>query len=449
MSQAAKLFWGEGLFLRPQHFQRQDAYHEARLHETSQALHPYGWGVRQVRFDTQSLSTGTLRPLQISVIFPDGELYAAPDADDLPPPISLEGLPAGTQEVTIYLALPLLKEYGGNCAQEGEPDVASSRYVQNNVQTPDVYSDAAEAELAYLKKSVRLLTDDQPRDAFNTVPLIRLRRSSTGSFEQDMQYMAPSMSLRAAPALFLQLRRLLDALQAKTQALYGLHREPSQHIIEFRSGDIASFWLLHTANSAFASLSHLYQHPGLPPERLYQELLRLAGALLTFSPSHQLSDLPPYSHNDPGPGFDKLFKIIRELIDTVISARYFGIALTEVRPSYHLGRIDSQRIDEKSAFYLAVGASMPPAELISVVPVRFKVGAPDDVEKAVLSALPGVTLSHMPQIPAAIPVRPGSTYFALEARGPLYERMLKSQSIMIYVPAGIPELKLELIALTP
>lgn len=66
-----------------------------------------------------------------------------------------------------------------------------------------------------------------------------------------------------------------------------------------------------------------------------------------------------------------------------------------------------------------------------------------------LSALPGVGLSHAPQIPAAIPVRPGSTYFAIEARGPLYERMLKSQSIMIYVPAGIPELKLELIALTP
>jgi type VI secretion system protein ImpJ len=447
VSQAAKLFWGEGLFLRPQHFQRQDAYHEARLHETSQALHPYGWGVRQVRFDNQSLATGTLRPLQVSVIFPDGELYTAPDADELPPPISLDSLPAGTQEVIIHLALPLLKEYGGNCARDGA-DVAA-RYVQNDVQTPDIYSDAAEADLAYLKKSVRLLTDDQPRDAYITVPLIRLRRSSTGSFEPDAHYVPPSVSLRASPALFLQLRRLLDALQAKAQALYGLHREPSQNIIEFRSGDIASFWLLHTANTAFAALAHLYQHPGLAPERLHQELLRLAGALLTFSPSYQLSDLPAYSHAEPGPGFDKLFRIIRELIDTVISARYFGIALTEVRPSYHLGRIDSQRIDEKSAFYLAVGAAMPAAELISVVPVRFKVGAPDDVEKAVLSALPGVALSHSPQIPAAIPVRPGSTYFALEARGPLYERMLKSQSIMIYVPAGIPELKLELIALTP
>lgn len=447
MSQAAKLFWGEGLFLRPQHFQRQDAYHESRLHETSQALHPYCWGVRQVRFDTQGLATGMLHALQLSVIFPDGELYAAPDADELPPPISLDGLPEGTLEVTIHLALPLLKEYGGNCARDNGD--GNARYLQNDLPTADVYSDAAEADLAYLKKSVRLITDDQPREAYITVPLIRLRRGSTGGFEADPHYVPPSLSLRASPSLFLPLRRLLDTLQAKAQALYGLHREPSQNIIEFRSGDIASFWLLHTANTAFAGLAHLYQNPGLPPERLHQELLRLAGSLLTFSPSHQLADLPAYNHADSGPGFDKLFRIIRELIDTVISARYFGITLTEVRPSHHLGRIDSQRIDEKSAFYLAVGAAMPAAELVSVVPVRFKVGAPDDVEKAVLSALPGVHLSHAPQIPAAIPVRPGSTYFAIEARGPLYERMLKSQSIMIYVPSGIPELKLELIALTP
>lgn len=447
MSQPAKLLWGEGLFLRPQHFQRQDAYHEARLHETSTAIHPYGWGVRQVRFDAQSLATGSLRPLQISVIFPDGELYSAPDEDELPPPISLDGLPEDVQETTIYLALPLLNEYGSNCARDA--DDANARYVQRNVATADMYSEAAEADLAYLKKAVRLLTDEQPRDAFVSVPLIHLRRSSTGGFEADPQYIPPALSVRASPALYLDLRRLLDALQAKVQALYGMHREPAQHIIEFRSGDVASFWLLHTANSAFAALAHLYQHPDLAPERLYQELLRLAGALLTFSPAYQLADLPAYNHADPGPGFNKLFKVIRELIDTVISARYFGITLTEVRPSYHLGRIDSQRIDEKCSFYLAAGAAMPAAELIGIVPVRFKVGTPDDVEKAVLSAMPGVALSHCPQVPAAIPVRPGSTYFAIEPRGALYERMLKAQSIMIYVPSGISELKLELIALTP
>ena len=94
-----------------------------------------------------------------------------------------------------------------------------------------------------------------------------------------------------------------------------------------------------------------------------------------------------------------------------------------------------------------MAADLPGPELVQTVPVRFKVGAPDDVEKCVLSALPGVKLTHVAQVPAAIPVRPGSQYFALEPRGPLYERMLKAQSAMIYVPAGVRELKMELIAL--
>jgi len=89
---------------------------------------------------------------------------------------------------------------------------------------------------------------------------------------------------------------------------------------------------------------------------------------------------------------------------------------------------------------------MPPAELVETVPMRIKLGAPDDVEKIVISALPGIRLTAATQVPAAVPVRPGSYYFAIEPRGPLYERMLKAQSIVIYVPSSFRELKLELIA---
>jgi type VI secretion system protein ImpJ len=120
--------------------------------------------------------------------------------------------------------------------------------------------------------------------------------------------------------------------------------------------------------------------------------------------------------------------------------------LNEVRPSYYIGALDSGKIDEKTTFFVAVSANMPAAQLVDVVPLRFKVGAPDDVEKFVLSALPGVRLQHAPQVPAAVPVRPDTTYFTLEAKGQMYERMLQAQSISIYVPSGIQELKLELVA---
>jgi type VI secretion system protein ImpJ len=91
---------------------------------------------------------------------------------------------------------------------------------------------------------------------------------------------------------------------------------------------------------------------------------------------------------------------------------------------------------------------MPGLELVDIVPLRFKIGAPDDVEKFVLSAMPGVRLQHAPQVPAAVPVRPDTYYFTLENKGQMYERMLQAQSISIYVPSGINELRLELIAVT-
>jgi len=44
MSATSKVLWSEGLTLGPQHFQRQDLYHETRLQRIASALNPYCWG---------------------------------------------------------------------------------------------------------------------------------------------------------------------------------------------------------------------------------------------------------------------------------------------------------------------------------------------------------------------------------------------------------------------
>ncbi|MBC7456143.1 MAG: type VI secretion system baseplate subunit TssK [Massilia sp.] len=444
MTTASKVLWDEGLFLRPQHFQQQDQYHEHRLHESVKALHPYAWGVSHLQLDRDALASNTLRVLELSLMFPDGEMYSAPSNDPLPQALDLSHLGPG-QTVTFHAALPALKHFGGNLTPAGETG-NGERFAHSTSETADLYTRAALAELSYLKKSLRLVAESEPRDSSVHFPLLRLRRLANGGFELDPTFMAPSLSIRSAPLLVLQLRRLMDALQAKVSALQGHHREPSKNVIGYRSGDMSTFWLLHTASGAFAQLSHFYAHPSLHPERLYQQLLGLAGALMTFSKHYVLSDLPAYLHNDPAPSFARLHLIIRELLDTVISSKYFAIALAETKPSYYHGILDSGKIDERTAFYLAVGANMSALELVEAVPLRFKLGAPDDVEKCVLSALPGVRLQYAPQVPAALPVRPDTCYFALENRGPMYERMLQAQSMSIYVPSGMQDLKLELIA---
>ncbi|MFJ1302737.1 type VI secretion system baseplate subunit TssK [Pseudomonadota bacterium AL_CKDN230030165-1A_HGKHYDSX7] len=447
MSYSAKILWGEGLLLRPQHFQRQDAYHEDRLAEMARALHPYAWGLRSIRFDAAALSNGMLRATELSAVFPDGELYNAPHGDALPPPVALTALD-GVTEAVFYLALHPLKETGGNYRDGQAAEVFDSRYTHGNQPAPDLYTAATTAELAYLRKNVRLISEFEPRDELLAIPVARVRRTASAGYEIDNTFIGPSLAVAASGALHEQLRRLLDALQAKVNALYGFHREPSKNIIEFRSGDVASFWLLHTANEAYAALSHLFHHPQLHPERLFQEMARLAGALMTFSKEHTLADLPVYRHDAPGPAFARLDEILRDLLETVISTRYFSIVLEEVRPSFHVGRLDSDKLDETTSLFLAVQAALPASEVSEQVPMRFKVGAPDDVEKLVLSAMPGVQLTYTPQVPPAVPVKPGAVYFSLQTRGSLYDRMLQARSIAIYAPAGIPELKLDLIAVT-
>lgn len=312
MTTASKVLREDGLFLRPPHFQQQDQYHEHRLHESVKALHPYAWGVSHLQLDRDALASNTLRVLELSLMFPDGEMYSAPGNDPLPQALDLSHLGPG-QTVTFHAALPALKHFGGNLTPAGETG-NGERFAQSTSETADLSTRAALAELNYLKTSLRLVAESEPRDAYVHFPLLRLRRLSNGGFELDPNFMAPSLSIRSAPLLMLQLRSLMDALQAKVSALQGHHREPSKNGIEYRSGDMATFWLLPTASAAFASLSHLYAHPSLHPERLYQQLLALAGALVTLSKHYVLADLPAYMHNAPAPSFARLHLIIRELI---------------------------------------------------------------------------------------------------------------------------------------
>lgn len=447
MLRTSKVLWGEGLFLRPQHFQQQDAYHESRLAEVASSLHPYAWGLRKLVIDVDALANGVLRIEHLQAIFPDGEIFNAPQDDALPAPISLQNTDPSIAEIVFHIALAPMRRTGGNFVAEQEASDGSVRFVQKNQVTADLFTHATEAEVSALQRVARLLPETEPRDHLISLPLCQVKRTATAGYELDPRFFAPAASIDASPALKAMLRRVLDVLQAKVSALYGFHREPSRHVIEFRSGDIASFWLLHTASSAFGALSHLHHHPGLHPERLFQQLLQLAGALMTFSKTFTLADLPSYHHLKPGDAFGRLDAMLQALLETVISTRYFSIALRMDKPSFYGGQLETDKITSQTTLVLGVKAALPPSELVSIVPLRLKAGAPDDVEKLVLSAMGGIRITHLPQVPAAIPVRPGSYYFELDARSPLYDRMLKSQTITIYAPAGIAELELELFAL--
>ncbi|TFW34625.1 type VI secretion system baseplate subunit TssK [Massilia horti] len=442
MSVASKILWSEGLTLGPQHFQRQDIYHETRLQRMIAALQPHLWGVRSVQWNLDGLAHNRLGAETMALIFPDGEIYEAPGADLLPDAVDLSGLSAEAQTFTFHAALAAVKPHGGNADQDG-------RYVRSEAETLDLFSEAVPIDVPFLKKQARLVSHPGVRDVHASLPVVRIRRALQGGFEIDPTFIPPIVAIGAVPSLGRMLEGLISALTAKIEALQRMHRKTSSDLYEVSTGDISSWWMLNIVSTANALLMHTARSPGHHPEALYGQLLGVAGGLMTFSDRYKTGDLPAYRHDALGEVFGKLDALVRDLVDTVIAAKYFLIPLDadKTRRAFYRATLDPAKVTKDTQLCLAVNADVPALELVAAVPVRLKIGAPNDLEKIVGSALPGIPLSHMPQVPSAVPVRPNTYYFLLAAKGPLHENAFKAGELAIYAPDGIPGLKIELIGI--
>ena len=445
VTRAHRILWGEGVFLQPHHFQQQERFLEAGIARALAFARNHPWGAEAVELDRDALAGGVLAVNRLDLTFQDGTWFAAPGPEPLPLARHLDDLPGLGPTTTVHACLPLLDGFGGN-APAG-PCGRPARFQAERVLVPDLFSDALEAELTVLRTQVRLLLDPESRDGHLALPIARLVRDPSGAWTLDDAFLPPLAALAGAPPLLAMLKRLQDILQAKGRALAERHRERARGVLEFGPSDLGTFWLLHTVNRAWPLVGHFLACPRTHPEQVYQALAQLAGELLTFSSELTPADIPPYRHLDPAGTFQPLDRLLRELLDTVISSRCARIPLVEERPARFTARLDGERLAGDCDFYLSVSGERPAAELLEAVPLTFKVGSPDDVDRMLHSALPGVALSPVVRTPAAVPVRVGNHYFALDPSGPIFQRMLQARSICIYVPGSGPPLKLELIAL--
>ncbi len=450
MNKFSKLLWSEGLFIKPHHFQQQDTYHENRSSYLTHLINPYMWGLNHIAVNESALENNKVIIQELEFVFPDGTIVNAPNND--PCPLTLELTEQDTQksEIILEIVLPSIQPFVSNIEDESHKQIV--RYKSKHTDVKDLYANSSEASLDFVihQTYLKIYSENQQvNDSVISVPILKLHKiNSSGSFVIDKNFIPSIISWGASPKLSDMLNSLLDILQAKSNALYNYHREPVKNLIEFRSSDVASFWLLNIVNQHYARLYHIKSNHQFASERLYQELLSLVGCLMTFSSLYNLNDLLPYNHLAPAECFIKIYQFIRDLISTVISSKTISIILNEYKPSFWSGDLDSEKIDEDTIFYLGIKSSMNVSELCDNVNTCFKIGSSDDVEKMVMSAMPGIQLKYLAQIPAEISIKPSYVYFEMDKKNYLYERMLKSKNLNLYIPGGFDDISLELIALT-
>ncbi|WP_439889633.1 type VI secretion system baseplate subunit TssK [Ralstonia sp. 25C] len=442
-----KPLWHEGLILTQQHFQQQERWNAFAQHQLAAAALTEPWGTLAVEVDEEALAAGRLKLSRLKVRLPDGTPIDTTVADALPAARDLtQGLPADLQSVGVLVALALPDANGNNCRFDETTLARPRRFYREFVKVTDLHG-TGEAEVAAGRHALRLLFDFEPHADDTVCAVARLKRTASGQFQVDARYVPPCLTLVGHPLHLERITRLADILAAKSAALGARRSERIEQVAEYGVADVQLFWLLHCIHAAWPQLRFLASHPNQPPERLYGVLAQLASALTTFSTSAQLTDIPAYDHAHADEVFAKLETLIRTLLDAIIPSRVVSIGLTRKTPTLWAGQFLDERIVEGAAdWYLSVNAAMPAFDLVKHFPRLCKVGAPDDIEHIVNSALTGIPLSAVQRVPAAIPVRLDNHYFALDAGDPAHARMLAARACEIYLPASVPEATLELYA---
>jgi type VI secretion system protein ImpJ len=451
------VIWSEGMHLAQHHFQAQSRYFEELAGFALEQLAHRPWGLIASDLDPDALRNGVATVLHARGIMPDGTLFQFPH-DPPPAPLELASIFSPTQDAhVLLLALPLYDSQGANCADDEAP--GGRRFSPVTVQVVDDLSGTQERPVTFSRKNFRLLLDGGDTSGLATLPIARIRRDGAGHFIYDPQFIPPALQIGASRPLQEELSRIIGLLDAKAAAIMAERAAAGDDAAGYAAREISRFWLAHAIHSALPPLRHILATPATPPDVLFAELSRLAGALCTFSLDSHPRDLPLYDHAAPEAGFATLAAHIRRHLEVVLPSGAIvlplqpGITVREgrdevivvpetppVSPTFFRCAVADDRAFGSSAhWYLAVRSSGMQAGIATRVPELVKVCASRFVARLVSAALPGLGLEYVASPPAGLDARPGLHYFRVHRTDPCWKTMVASRDVGVYVPAAIPD----------
>ena len=441
MKYLSRVVWSEGMYLGPHHFQVQSRYFEDTIQFATSSLWFEPWGLAGCSLDPEALRNGTISLLHARGMFPDGLAFHMPESDPIPEPRPIADLFPPNRNRSLSSTVPERKQNGLNCVPLEESNGLHTRFVAEKRLLHDETTGVDEKPVRLGKKNIALTLDTEPLDGLQSIPLARITRDHSGHYIYDWAFIPPCLQISGSEHLMAMLKRLIDILDEKSRTLA---RPGGKSLTEFSTRDVANFWLLHTVNSALSPLRHLYLTKRGHPEELYAEMARLGGALCTFALDSHPRAIPPYDHSQLDRTFDLLESHIRTHLETIVPTN--STILCQGHRLFLLGAVNDRRHFGQSRWVLAIRSPIGEVELITRTPQLVKVCS-NVVGELVKRALPGMSLTHLPIPPSAIPAQLDTQYFAINKGGPCWDHLQQTKQVGVYIPGEIPNPDAELLVI--
>jgi len=235
---------------------------------------------------------------------------------------------------------------------------------------------------------------------------------------------------------------VLGGITSRIDELAGRLAGPGLHA----GAEQNDFMLLLACNRWQKLLAHWSATGAVHPEQVYAAFVQAAGELATFSePGRRLDGYPPYRHDDLQRSFVRVMADLRRALAWVRDTGAERIPLAQ-KENWFRGRVHNAALLKKDAavFYLVARADIPAEQLRREFPTQVKIGAYEQMEALVRSAIPGIAVSPLPAPPPQIPFQAGAIYFELDRSSAYWEQARASAVLGLHVSNLPPNLDLQI-----
>ncbi|AJY70153.1 type VI secretion system baseplate subunit TssK [Geobacter sulfurreducens] len=451
------LYWHQGLFLQPHHFQLQDLSVQGRLAPLFRHLHPHFWGAGELEIEASALGTRVFSILSGEFLFPDGTwavigenaLCEPRSFDDswiegdrpLPVYVGVRKWSGDRENVTVTERLENLGGITTRFAAAADPE-----------EMRDLHAGGPAGQVKRLRHVLKILWDserDQLGD-WHLIPVARLERFGA-DVRLSGRFIPPCLSLEASEPLFRIVREIRDQVAARARQLEEHKKQRGIQNAGFGSRDMVYLLALRSLNRHVPLLFHLTEARQVHPWDVYGALRQLIGELSSFSERvsalGKLDDgvrlLPPYDHRALGERFFVARDLIARLLDEITAGPDYVIRLTH-DGTFYSADLKPGIFETGSRYYLALRTTTEPAAFLPSLDAAAKLSARNHLPVLAARALPGIGLSHLPVPPQELPRRADTHYFAVDTAGDQWPLVEREHALALHWTGAPADLEVEL-----
>lgn len=451
------IFWHQGLFLQPHHFQLSDLYNRSLFDPWHRFLTPHFWGTGGFEIDEAVLASSVFDIRSGEFLFPDNSHVILGENAVIQARSFESAWEDGGKPFCVYLGLKKWDSDGENVTLVSDfknLSSVSNRFASLSApeEIEDLHGNGPRAEVRRMNFLVKIFweTEIGLQGDFQMIPIARLRRKLE-DIVVDPEFIPPCLTIEGSFVLAAIVKEIKDQLFAKTRQLEAVKRAKGVHTAEFGSRDMVYMMALRSLNRTVPLLAHLTGTAQVQPWVIYGILRQIIGELSSFSAQvsarGELEDgtvlVKEYDHKKLWECFTGAQKLITRLLDEITAGPEYIIPL-HFDGTYYTADLSPTLFEGSNRFYLVLETRQGPDAIIESMQHIAKLSSRESLPILIAQSLPGIRLTLLETIPQELPRKADAIYFQADHHGKPWESVTRGNNMALYWDAAPDDLGVEL-----